>query len=166
MNNLNWRYLYIDGMPKLKRMIKVLEEVMKKKVLDIYKHIKSLESDEEEKYKDNTRLKNNKKTKVLKLAVVNNEEEDEGLLSALFMPYFISIFCYCNCIEYANRILDLFWLYEEKIIIETIIHLLTINKEEILKTDMGLLFCCVRDLVDNSIHKFGFENCFPNLDKF
>ena len=160
MNELNWRFLYVDGMPKLKRMIKVLEEVMKKRIPLIYRHIKDLEKDERDKNNENYdyNRKDNEK--------INEDEDEEGLFSALFMPYFISIFCYCNCIEFANRILDLFWFYEEKIIIETIIHLLKLNEESILKTDMGLLFCLIRDIVDRSIEKYGFENCLPKLDKF
>jgi hypothetical protein len=55
-------------------------------------------------------------------------------------PYFISIFTYKVPIEYATRILDLFWIYKDQVIYDALIHLLEISQNKILKTDYEVSF--------------------------
>lgn len=57
------------------------------------------------------------------------------MLKASITPYFLSIFTYKVPIEYALRILDLFWIYQDQVIYDALIHLLDITQNKILKMD-------------------------------
>jgi hypothetical protein len=49
-------------------------------------------------------------------------------MPGVFTHFITTIFTY-NCpLEYSNKVLDLFWIYEDKIIIDCIIHLLSLKK--------------------------------------
>lgn len=135
MNDLNWRYLFIKGMPKLVRMINILMIVIKKRVEKVYEVIQSF-------------------------------GEENEMFTAIFTSFFVCIFCY-NCpLEYSNRILDLFWVLEEKIIIESIVHLLELNQAEILQLSMDKLIPFISEITIYSIEKYGLEASFAKLDKF
>jgi hypothetical protein len=89
--------------------------------------------------------------------------EDE-IFSAMFSHYFISIFSYNVPLEYANRIFDFFWLLEEKIILDSLIHLLNINKKKIMSMELEKLIPYIRgELVSDTINNYGIEQALPNL---
>lgn len=97
------------------------------------------------------------------LDYIENKFEDD-IFSAMFSHYFISIFSYNVPLEYANRIFDFFWLMEEKIIIDSLIHLLNINKKKILKMELEELIPYIRgELVSDTISNYGIEQALPNL---
>lgn len=133
MNELNWRYMFVDSLPKLKRMINIFKIKVKEQLPEVASHIKSF---------------------------------GKGIFTALITPYFISIFSYNSPVEYANRVLDLFWFYQERIIMECLLHLLRLNEVYILSLEMDQMFGFIRDMVEHSINKFGYENCFPLHDKY
>jgi hypothetical protein len=57
------------------------------------------------------------------------------MFEAVFTQYFLTLFSYNAPIEYAKRVVDLFWLYEEKAIFDCIIHILDLQKEKLMKMD-------------------------------
>jgi hypothetical protein len=46
------------------------------------------------------------------------------------------MFSYNIPLEYANRVFDLFWLFDEKFLVDCIIHLLKLKKERLKKMQM------------------------------
>ena len=62
------------------------------------------------------------------------------MVNPIISPYFVSIFTYKVPIEYSVRILDLFWLYEDKVIYDALIHLLIISQNKILSMDFEVNF--------------------------
>lgn len=136
MNDLNWRYLYINEMPKLKRMINILKDTIKTRLPLLFDKIIALGSG------------------------------NEDMFSAMFTSFFVCIFSYNSSIEYSNRVFDLFWILEEKIIIECIIHLLNLNQVVLIDMELDQFFPFVSHIVDFSVEKFGIERCFPNMDKY
>lgn len=98
------------------------------------------------------------------LNYISNEIED-NIFSAIFSSYFITIFSYNVPLDYANRVFDFFWLKEENIIIDCLIHLLKLNENKIIKMPMEELVPYIRsELVNDSINNFGIENALPNFN--
>lgn len=81
---------------------------------------------------------------------------------AVFSQYFVTLFSYNVPIEYANRVIDLFWIYEEKIIFDCLIHILEIQKAKLVKLELDELFPFIRDkIVIDCINSHGLENSLP-----
>ena len=59
---------------------------------------------------------------------------------AVFTHFFITIFSYNVPIEYAFRVMDLFFILEEKIIFECIIKLLSLKKDKLLEMKSEVKF--------------------------
>lgn len=60
------------------------------------------------------------------------------------------------------RIFDLFWLYEETVVIDTLLLLVKLQKQIILSLDTDEMFIFIKDnLLKNSIEQFGIEKCIP-----
>jgi len=57
------------------------------------------------------------------------------MLKVTISPYFISIFSYKVPIEYATRIFDLFWIYQDQVIYDALIHLFQISQNKMIKID-------------------------------
>ena len=84
----------------------------------------------------------------------------EGIINdipGIFTPYFSNIFSYNNIpIELTKRVFDLFWIYEDEVIIGTIINLFKLKKDKILSFNIrnNLLKECYSEFgVDNIIYK-------------
>jgi hypothetical protein len=81
---------------------------------------------------------------------------------AVFTQYFVTLFSYNVPIEYANRVIDVFWIYEEKIIFDSLIHILDLQKELLMKLEVDQLFPYIRDrIVIDSINTHGLNNSLP-----
>lgn len=95
---------------------------------------------------------------------------------AVFSQYFLTLFSYNTPIEYANRVVDLFWIYEEKIILDCLIHILKLNKDRILLMEievkyynLSLFFQLKQDLihfirddiVTDTIEEHGMQASLP-----
>ncbi len=58
--------------------------------------------------------------------------------------------------------MDLFWLYEEKIIIDTLIHLMKIKRKLLLTLDKDELHLFLKnELVNSCLKEFTIEKCLP-----
>jgi hypothetical protein len=70
-----------------------------------------------------------------------------------------------NCpVEYANRVIDLFWLYEEKVILDCLIHILNLKKDVLMTMNMEKLFPYFRDkIVIDAINTFGLQKSIPYM---
>lgn len=81
---------------------------------------------------------------------------------AVFTQYFVTLFSY-NCpIEYANKVFDLFWIYEEKVIFDCLIHILELQKYVLMKMDMDDLIRYIRDnIVIDCITNNGLQRSLP-----
>ena len=80
------------------------------------------------------------------------------MFNGLFSPFFVTLFTYNTPIEYSNRILDLFWIYQEKIIFDCLIHLLKLSKEFLLLMDEEVFnkFLNILKEIDE-IYKTGYD---------
>jgi len=84
-----------------------------------------------------------------------------------FSHFFISIFSYEVPLEYSNRVMDLFWVYEEKIIFECLIHLLRLKKDMLMSMNFEDSYVyCKKELVKDCIKEFGIEKSLPILINF
>jgi len=91
----------------------------------------------------------------------------EGEFQGVFTHYFVTIFSGYVPIEYANRVMDLFWVYEEKIIFDCLIHLLKLKKEKLMKMTLEDLFVYLKsDLVKECMKDYGLEKSLPLLVDF
>jgi len=137
MYDKNWRYLFLHNTPKLIRMLELFLELIKKRLYDVYLRFKELN-------------------------II-----DAGEFNGIFTHYFMTIFCGYVPVEYANRILDMFWIYEEKIIFEALIHLLRLKKDKIIKMSWEDLMVYLKsDLVKDCMRDYGLEKSLPQLIKF
>lgn len=57
----------------------------------------------------------------------------------LFSPFFITLFTYNIPIEYSVRVLDLFWIYQENIILDCLVHLLKMSKFKLLNLEAEVI---------------------------
>ena len=65
-------------------------------------------------------------------------------------------------IEYANRVIDMFWLYEEKIIFDCLIHIMTLQKDKLMSMEMEMIFPYIRDkMVIDTITLYGIQRSLP-----
>ena len=99
----------MNNTPKLIRMLELFVEQIKIKINDLYVFL--------EKIKVNF---------YFYLKFIDD-------INGVFTHYFLTIFTCGVPVEYANRVMDLFWIYEEKIIFDCLIHLLKLKKELIFK---------------------------------
>lgn len=61
------------------------------------------------------------------------------MFTGLFSPFFITMFSYNIPLEYSVRVLDLFWIYQEKVIFDCLIHLLKLTKNKLLNMDLEVI---------------------------
>ncbi len=82
--------------------------------------------------------------------------------AAVFTQYFVTLFSY-NCpIEYANRVIDFFWIYEEKIIYDCIIHIFDLQKFILMQMDIDQLVPYIRDkIVTDCMNSWGLQGALP-----
>ena len=57
------------------------------------------------------------------------------MFTASFTHFFVSIFSYNIPIEYSNRVMDMFWILEEKAIFDCLIHLLKLQENKLNKME-------------------------------
>jgi hypothetical protein len=58
--------------------------------------------------------------------------------------------------------MDLFWIYEEKVIFDCLIHVLELQKEIIMKMDMGEVVRYIRDnMMIDCITTYGLQKSLP-----
>lgn len=63
---------------------------------------------------------------------------EENLFAACFSHFYLTIFSYNIPIEYANRVMDMFWILEEKAIFDSIIHIIKLQEEKLLKMNFDV----------------------------
>ena len=82
----------------------------------------------------------------------------ESYLDIIFTHFFLTVFTY-NCpIELSFRILDLFWVYEEKVIINTIINIIYLKKEYMKNLEIEQLIVYLKnDIVFEVVEEFGVD---------
>ncbi len=126
MINNNWRFFFMNGTPKLLRMIEVMKNNFKDKLNDLYVYFKKINFD--------------------------------GYLDIIFSHFFLTVFTY-NCpIDLSLRILDLFWVYEEKVIINTIINIIYLEKEKIKKMqNEELIIYLKNEIVFDVVEEYGVD---------
>ncbi len=69
------------------------------------------------------------------------------MLKTTLTPYFVSIFTYKVPVEYATRILDLFWIYQDQVIYDALIHLFEISQNKILNMDFEVKYFIYENLI-------------------
>lgn len=140
MNDKHWRDLCTNNTPKLLRMLDLLKNNIQKDISDLYEYFESI----------NVRIS------------LNIYDQFIDYFSAVFTQYFVTLFSY-NCpIEYTNRVIDLFWLNEEKIIIDCLLHLMKLQKEVLMKMQMDELIPYIRDkIVIDTINVYGLHRSLP-----
>lgn len=80
----------------------------------------------------------------------------------IFSNFFLTIFTYSIYIEFSARIMDMFFILEEKIIIDTLLHLLKLKENELLKMDMEETAMYIRTkFVNECIEEYGINMCLP-----
>jgi hypothetical protein len=60
------------------------------------------------------------------------------MFAACFSHFNLTIFSYNIPIEYANRIIDMFWIFEEKAIFDSLIHILKLQEEKMMKMSLDV----------------------------
>ena len=79
-------------------------------------------------------------------------------IDVIFSQFFLTIFTYYCPIDLSLRIIDLFWVYEENVIINTIINILFLMKEEMKKMDNEKLISYLKkDIVFDAVEKYGVD---------
>lgn len=80
------------------------------------------------------------------------------ILQFVSTHFFLTLFCYNTPIELSLRVIDLFWVYEEKIIFDVIISLLSLQKEKLLQmNNEELLLYLKSDLVFDLVNEYGVD---------
>lgn len=83
---------------------------------------------------------------------------DMEIMQFFFTHFFLTLFCYNTPIGLSLRVIDLFWVYEEKIIFDAIIALLSLQKEKmILMKNEELLSYIKSDLVFDTVKEYGVD---------
>lgn len=82
-------------------------------------------------------------------------------IPGIFSQFYLTIFSYENIpIEFSLRIFDLFWIFSDEIITNSLINMLNLEKNEILKMEKDELYIFIKnDFVKNCIEKFGIDYC-------
>jgi hypothetical protein len=84
------------------------------------------------------------------------------MFPAVFTHFFVTLFSYNIPIEYANRVIDLFWIFEEKIILDCLIHILKIQKNKMMEMELEILHHYIRsDIVLDTILVYGLQKALP-----
>ena len=84
------------------------------------------------------------------------------MIPAVFTQFFVTICTYNAPIEYAYRIIDLFWIYEEKIIFDAILHLLKIRLHKLILMDVEKMHRYIKsDIVIDVVNTFGIQKALP-----
>lgn len=103
-------------------------------------------------------LKNNFKSKMKDLYEHFKKIKFVDYLDIIFTHFFLTVFTY-NCpIELSSRVIDLFWLYEESVIINTVINIMFLQKDK-MKT-MGveeLISYLKKEIVFDAVEKYGVD---------
>jgi hypothetical protein len=60
------------------------------------------------------------------------------MFAACFSHFYLTIFSYNIPIEYANRIIDMFWIFEEKAIFDSLIHILRLQEKKLMKMSLDV----------------------------
>ena len=85
------------------------------------------------------------------------------MIPAVFTQFFVTLCSYNAPIEYACRIIDLFWIYEEKIIFDAILHLLKLQYEKLITMDAENMHRYIKtDMIYDVINTHGLEKAFPS----
>lgn len=80
----------------------------------------------------------------------------------IFSHFFITLFSYNVYIEFSARIMDLFFLIEDKVIIDTLLHLLYLKQEELLKMNMEEIAIYIKNsFINDCIEEYGINYCIP-----
>ena len=82
-------------------------------------------------------------------------------IPGIFSQFYLTIFSYENIpIEFSLRIFDLFWIFSDEIITNSLINMLNLKKNEILKMEKDKLYIFIKnDFVKNCIESFGIDYC-------
>ena len=82
----------------------------------------------------------------------------DDYLDIIFSHLFLTLFTY-NCpLELSFRIIDLFWVYEEKVIFDTTINILYLKKEKIKTLEYEELLVYLKsDLVFDAVEEYGVD---------
>ena len=78
--------------------------------------------------------------------------------------YFSTIFSYClHQFNFTLRIFDLFWVYEGDVVIDTLLLLMLLQKNKLMKMSCEELMMYLKDkIVDETISKYGMSKCIIN----
>ncbi len=57
-------------------------------------------------------------------------------MNGIFTHFFTTLFSHNSPLEYSVRVIDLFWVYDEKFLIDCVINLIRMKKECIRKMNM------------------------------
>ena len=103
-------------------------------------------------------MKDNIKAKLTDLYDYFISIKFDEYLDIMFTHFFLTLFTYDCPIELSFRIFDLFWVYEEKVIFDTVINVLSLKKEKI-KTMAyeELLVYLKNDLVFDVVEEYGVD---------
>jgi hypothetical protein len=103
-------------------------------------------------------FKNNFKNKLKDLYDYFKQINFVDYLDILFTHFFLTIFTYNVPIELSARLFDLFWNFEEKVILDTIINIIYLQKEKIKKKNIEELIIYLKnDLVFETVEEYGVD---------
>ena len=103
-------------------------------------------------------LKNKFKNKLKDLYDYFKQINFVDYLDILFTHFFLTIFTYNVPIELSARLFDLFWNFEEKVILDTIINIIFLQKEKIKKKNTEELIIYLKnDLVFDTVAEYGVD---------
>jgi hypothetical protein len=71
------------------------------------------------------------------------------MFAACFSHFYLTIFSYNIPIEFANRIMDMFWIFDEKAIFDSLIHIIKLQESKLLKMSLDVR---INKIGNNSIH--------------
>ena len=103
-------------------------------------------------------IKENIKTRLKDLYDYFISIKFDDYLDIIFSHLFLTLFTY-NCpLELSFRIIDLFWVYEEKVIFDTTINILYLKKEKIKTLEYEELLVYLKgDLVFDAVEEYGVD---------
>ena len=79
-------------------------------------------------------------------------------IDVIFSQFFLTLFTYYCPIDLSLRIIDLFWVYEENVIINSIINILILMKEKMKKMDNEELVAYLKkDIIFDAVEKYGVD---------
>lgn len=79
-------------------------------------------------------------------------------IGILFTHFFLTLFTYDCPLDLSFRLFDLFWVYEERVIFDTVINVLSLKKEKIKKMSYDeLLVYLKNDLVFDVVEEYGID---------